>query len=262
MIKQWFKCAIGAALISISATAFVHAEDVNLVGNKVETFINDNNQPSRLSALVAAALKDTPHSITATTQAWSGSGLRSGQFDGYIDHYSLNDPQRGFVYSQTYAQVNLHVASTDADAASMNRLDQLYRKRVGMENRFANTDQVRSQRAVNWARSPDFIGNMQQLAGQRVNYIVADKVMLDEMNKLLVAIDEEPLYISSKPLFVVDISLGMSTNFSNAQSVINALNEGIQNLKTSNEYDNIYLPDQSAPSTLDEALYEDILKRW
>jgi polar amino acid transport system substrate-binding protein len=262
MIKQWLKKALIFAVAGYSAAAFAQAENVNLVGNKVETFIHDDDQPSRLTALVGAALKDTPHKLVATTQAWSGSGLRNGTFDGYIDHYSLNDVKRDYVYSLPYAQVNLHVASTDSEAIGLHRLDQLFRKRVGIENRFANTDIVRSERSVNWARSPDFYGNMQQLAGQRVNYIVADKVMLDEMNKLLISVNQEPLYISSRPLYVVDITLGMRASYTNVETFVNTFNTNIQALRKSGEYSDIFVPSDDAESMLDRTLYDDILKRW
>jgi polar amino acid transport system substrate-binding protein len=262
MIKQWLKKGLSVACIGLSAAAFVQAAEVNLVGNKVETFINDAGQPSRLTALVDAALKGQSHSLVATTQAWSGSGLRNGTFDGYIDHYSLNDVKRDFLYSQPYAQLNLHVASTDSEVIEFSRLDQLFRKRVGIENRFANTDKVRSERSVNWARSPDFLGNMEQLAGQRVNYIVAEKVMLEEMNKLLIAVNQEPLYISSRPLYVVDITLGMRSAYTDATSFLKTFDKNIEALRASGEYNEIFMPAKDAQSILDKALYDDILKRW
>lgn len=262
MVKRWFSRAVFAVCLFGGTIGLSAAQEVKLVGNKVETFINDRNQPSRLTALVGAALKDTPHVITATTQAWSGSGLRSGLFDGYIDHYSLNSPQRNYVYSAPYVRLYLHVASTEASAVYTNSLDQLNRERVGLETRFANTDQVRSERSVSWARTQSFFNNIEQLAGQRVNYIVADKVMLDEMNKMLVAVDQETLYISSQPLFTVDISIGMRNDFAGAQTLLDSFNSGIEILRNSGDYDAIFSPTPSAESTLDPSLYQDVLKRW
>ncbi|MFC4700756.1 substrate-binding periplasmic protein [Glaciecola siphonariae] len=262
MVNRWYHPLVCAFMLLGAVIAQPHAQEVRLVGNKVETLINDRGQPSRLTDLIEAALANENVTLTATTQAWSGSGLRNGRFDGYIDHYSLDNPKLNYVYSKPFANIALHVASTSADAANMNRLDQLNRKRVGLETRFANTDQVRSERSVNWARTQDFFNNVQQLAEQRVNYIVADKIMLDEMNKMLIAVGQEPLYISSEPLFSVDISLGMRTAFADAQSVITKLNEGIERLKTTQQYDEIYLPSVNAKSILDETMYEDIVKRW
>lgn len=264
MIKQCLKKAVAVMLsvIGFSVPAFAQAKDVNLVGNKVETFINEGNQPSRLTALVSAALADTPHNIVATTQAWSGSGLRNGTFDGYIDHYSLNSVKRDYVYSLPYAQVNLHVASKDSEALELSRLDQLFRKRISIENRFANTDIVRSERSVNWARSADFFGVMQQLAGKRVNYIVADKVMLDEMNKLLISVDQEPLYISSSPLYVVDITLGLRASYAEATSLLETFNGNVEALRASDKYNELFIPADDTKSILDKSLYDDILKRW
>ncbi|WP_395340481.1 hypothetical protein PN836_016940 [Ningiella sp. W23] len=257
MLKlAWF----AASLLLVGFSSY--AQEVRLVGNKVETFINDRNQSSRLTDLVEAALGDIEHSITATTQAWSGSGLRNGQYNGYIDHYSLNDFDQNYIYSSPYVTLDLHVASTDANAQEISKLDELYRERVGLETRFANTDQVRSQRTVKWARAQDFFSNIEQLAEQRVNYVVADLIMLQEMNKMLIAIDQEPLYISQNPILRVDVSLAMHTRFDQAQQTIDAFENGIEQLRTSGELASIYVPASGAQSTLDQALYRDILKRW
>ncbi len=262
MLKHRCLQAVFAVVLSVVFVQSSLAQELRLVGNKVETLINDNGQPSRLTELVETALDGTPLTMTATTQAWSGSGLRNGRFDGYIDHYSLNDTKQNYLYSPSYAQILLHVASTDSQVANFTRLDQLNRKRVGLETRFANTDQVRSERSVNWARAQDFFNNIEQLAEQRVNYIVADKIMLDEMNKMLVAIGQEPLYISASPLFTVDISLGMRSAVENAQQVIDKFSSNIEQMKQTDQYNDIYYPTPNEASILDEAIYEDVLKRW
>jgi polar amino acid transport system substrate-binding protein len=262
MLKHRCLQAVFAVVLSVVFVQSSLAQELRLVGNKVETLINDNGQPSRLTELVETALDGTPLTMTATTQAWSGSGLRNGRFDGYIDHYSLNDTKQNYLYSPSYAQILLHVASTDSQVANFTRLDQLNRKRVGLETRFANTDQVRSERSVNWARAQDFFNNIEQLAEQRVNYIVADKIMLDKMNKMLVAIGQEPLYISASPLFTVDISLGMRSAVENAQQVIDKFSSNIEQMKQTDQYNDIYYPTPNEASILDEAIYEDVLKRW
>ncbi|WP_371193724.1 substrate-binding periplasmic protein [Glaciecola sp. SC05] len=262
MVKRWFNRAIFASCLCIGVVQIAYAQEVRLVGNKVETFINDGDQPSRLTSLVSAALEKTPHEITATTQAWSGSGLRNGQFDGYIDHYSLNDPKQNYIHSAPYVQLFLHVASTESRASNISRLDKLNRQRVGLETRFANTDQVRSERSVSWARTQDFFNNIKQLAEGRVDYIVADKVMLDEMNKKLVAVGQETLYIAAQPIFTVDVSLAMRSDYGKAQQIIESFESGIQALRDSGRYEEIYLPDSGAESILDAIIYEEMIKRW
>jgi len=236
--------------------------NLSLVGNRVATLIDTPDNPARAVALVEAALSDTNINFTATTQAWSGSGLRNGKFHGYIDHYSLDNEKQNYLYSIPYASVPLHIASRNEYALSATRLDKIYRQRLGVENRFANTDQLRGERSVSWARAPDFWNNIQQLAGRRVEYIIADVNMLNEFNKMLLAIDQEPLYISTRPVFMVDLKLGMNRAVANAQQTIDAFNTGIQALKDQGKYDAIYYPAESAESLLDASIYEDILRRW
>lgn len=257
-----FSAIACSILMFANAALALQNTKLALVGNKVATLIDTPTNSARANALVYAALKDYSLTITATTQAWSGSGLRNGKFQGYIDHYSLEQSKQNYLYSEPYARIPLHIASRNKKAESVIRLDKIYRQRLGIENRFANTDQLRGERSVSWARAPDFFGNIQQLAGRRVDYIIADLNMLNEFNKMLVAAKQEPLYISSAPLYEVDLQLAINSSNPIAAALISDFNAGIQKLITSQEYDNLYIPKSVAPTLLDEAIYEDIIRRW
>ena len=237
-------------------------KDLSLVGNIVPTLIDNPDYPSRASAIVQKALGDYNVTVTATTQAWSGSGLRNGTYSGFIDHYSLNNKRNNYLYSDVYLTIPLHIASTESRATDVTRLDKIYRTSVGVENRFANTDKFRSERSVRWARSPDFLGNIGQLGGQRVDFILADKFMLDEFNKQLSNANEEMMYISKTPIYTVNLHLAMRSDVPNAQAVIDAFNKGLQSLKDSGEYAGLIAPSDDAASLLDEALYQEIVRKW
>lgn len=260
--KQIKLSALVVISLALLASANSQAKTVNLVGNKVATYIDEHELPSRQVDLVKAALVNWEANITATTQAWSGSGLKSGKFSGYIDHYSLNQPNDRYIYSKPYMQINLHVVSRYEKAADVVRLEQLYRERVGIENRFANTDQLRGERDVRWARSPTFFDNMKQLAEDRVDFILADKAMVDEMNILLKGVGEKPLYSSTLPLIKVDVSLAMNKDYVNAKTVLSDFDRGIASLKTSGKTLELLQLDLSRPSLLDQLIYSDMLRKW
>lgn len=254
---------VGATLVL--GAAMTHAAEkgeLALVGNKVATLIDSHDKPSRASSLIKAALSEYTVTITATSQAWSGSGLRNGKFKGYIDHYSLDQAKSNYSYSDPYATIPLHIASTYAKAKDITRLDKIYRQRLGVESRFANTDELRGERTVSWARAPDFFGNIQQLAGQRVDYIIADLHMLNEFNKMLIAYKQEPLYISTSPIYIVDLRVGINNAVTDAGKIVSDINSGMRELKGNGEYDTLYMPQSGATTILDEALYEDILRKW
>ncbi len=252
---------IFSSVLVFGFSTFANAQ-IPLVGNKVATLIDVDGNPARAIDLVKAALQEEDISIVATTQAWSGSGLRNGKFVGYIDHYSLNDYRGDYLFSQPYATIPLHIASTNPKAQSLTRLDKIYRERLGIENRFANTDQLRAERSVKWARSPDFFGNIQQLAGRRVEYIMADKYMLSEFNKMLLKVDEEPLYISDKTIYEVTLQLAIKSNQANAQGIIDKFNARIKEMRDNGTHSSIYEPALDKTTLLDETLYEDIVRRW
>lgn len=253
---------LAAALIFGLVASHAQAKTLNLVGNKVATYIDEHQLPARQITLVSAALPTWEVTTTATTQAWSGSGLKSGKFSGYIDHYSLNQASARYVYSEPYLEIHLHVASRYQKAESIIRLEQLYRERVGIENRFANTDQLRGERDVRWARAPTFFDNMKQLAEERVDYLFVDKAMVDEMNLLLASVGEKPIYLSKQPLITVQVSLAMNKDADSAQAVISDFNSGIETLKASGQYLTILDQSEARTSLLDEPVYTEMLRKW
>lgn len=251
----------------ISVGLFINAgaamsQGLPLVGNKVATFIDVPDNPARAIDAVKAALGNQRVTITATTQAWSGSGLRNGKFNGYIDHYSLNEQKNNYLYSLPYAVIPLHIAGKDPSTINITRLDKIYRQRLGIENRFANTDALRSERSVSWARSPDFFSNIKQLGGQRVEHIIADKYMLEEFNKLLIVNGQEPLFLSSKPIYVVEVSLAVKSDVSNAKGIVEQFNQGLEQLRSSGQLAEILYPQHQQVSLLDDALYADTIRKW
>ena len=247
---------------TLLVSSSLRAQTLNLVGNKVATFIDEHQLPARQMDVVSAALGNKKTKITATTQAWSGSGLRSGKFAGYIDHYSLNEQKDDYLYSLPYMQVELHVVSRNQRAESIVRLEQLYRERVGVENRFANTDQLRNERDIRWARSPWFFDNIKQLSERRVDFLLADKAMIDEMNLLLKSVGEKPIYVSNVSLISVDVSLAIHRNYPDAKDIIASFEKGIDALKSSGEYAELLKQDLTRKSLLDDRVYSDILQKW
>ncbi|MGK0371843.1 MAG: polar amino acid transport system substrate-binding protein, partial [Glaciecola sp.] len=148
------------------------------------------------------------------------------------------------------------------EAKEANRLDKIYRTTLGIENRFANTDELRSERSVRWARTPDFLANIKQLADRRVDNIIADKFMLEAFNNLLKDAKEEPMYLSRDPIYRVELRLAIKTDTPNAQTVIDQFNTSLSTLTTSGELDKLINPASDSTSLLDEALYVDIVRKW
>lgn len=264
MIRRLGLCSITTllTLTSIIGLAQTAPVKLSLVGNIVPTLIDNTSNPSRAGNIVKKALANYPVSITATTQAWSGSGLRNGKFEGFIDHYSLNVERNAYLYSEPYMELPLHIASRREKAVDVVRLDKIYRTSLGIENRFANTDELRSERSVRWARTPDFLSNVKQLADRRVDYIIADQFMLQEFNKMLLGIKQQALYLSREPIYIVEMRLAIKTDTPNAQTIINNFNTSLASLKETDEYQTLLNPSSESVSLLDEALYEEILRKW
>ena len=264
VVKRVGLCSILALLVLTSNAGLTQntPSKISLVGNIVPTLIDHSSNPSRASDIVKKALNRYPVSITATTQAWSGSGLRNGNFVGFIDHYSLNVERNTYLYSAPYLVLPLHIASRSVKAVEADRLDKIYRTSLGIENRFANTDELRAERSVRWARTPDFLANVKQLADRRVDNIIADKFMLDEFNKMLMGINKPGLFLSSKPIYEVEMRLAIKADAPSAKAIINEFNASLEMLKESGEYEGLIQASSDSVSLLDEALYSEILRKW
>lgn len=251
---------IVATCFAFSATA--NTKQLALVGNVVPTLIDKAPYPARANTVVNKVLQNYSVNIDVTTQAWSGSGLRNGKYIGFIDHYSLNVQRAEYLYSEPYLTIPLHIASRRAKAIDANRLDKVYRMTLGIENRFANTDMLRAERSVRWARTPDFLVNIKQLAERRVEYIIADKFMLEAFDNLLNHSKGEKLFLSSEAIYQVQLRLAIKKETPDAQKIIDDFNSSLAALKSSGELDSILAADTFEGVTLDEALYEEIVKKW
>jgi len=262
VVKRYLVGSIVGALLACSTVSGASAQELTMVGNKVATYIDEHGSPARQMDIVRAALKGIDHSLVATTQAWYGSGLRSGKYSGYIDHYSLNAKQDNYFYSKPYLTINLHLASKTSEVIDIALLDQLGRARVGIETRFANTDQVRGERSVSWARSQIFYENVRQLADRRVDFIMADKDMIEQFNKLLAVKGEQLIKTSNVPFYIVDVSIAISKRVKGAESIIANFNAEIDALTKSGDIDRLLIGDKTRTSLLNPTVYKDILSKW
>jgi polar amino acid transport system substrate-binding protein len=166
------------------------------------------------------------------------------------------------VYSKPYLTFNLHLGAKTPGIQEIALLDQLGRARVGIETRFANTDTVRGERSVSWARSQIFYENIRQFADKRVDFILADKDMINQFNKLLSLKNEELIYLSDAPMYIVEVSLGLSKSVENAETIIKQFDQNIEKMKTSGEYQTLLNGSQERDSLLNPVVYKDILRKW
>lgn len=255
-------CTLGYISLSFLLVTAVNAEVLKLAGNKVATYVDEHELPARQMDIVAAAFPEGEVELTATTQAWLGSGLKSGRFQGYFDHYSLSEPKDDYIYSEPYMQINLHIVSRYQRAENIVRLEQMYRERVGIENRFANTDTLRAERDVRWGRGPSFYDTIKQLAEDRVDFLLIDKRMADEMNRLLIKAGEDPIYISTSPIVRVDVRMGINSNYKGAKDAIATFENGIEALQASGKYALLLQESNERESLLDERVYDSMITRW
>ncbi|WP_156896313.1 substrate-binding periplasmic protein [Aestuariibacter salexigens] len=216
-------------------------QTLRLVADEWPTYVEYDPDRSRLTDLASAILNATKtrHNIDVSTLAMSVSGLKAGRYDGYIDQLSLLETRPGFIYSQPFFTHHLHIVSKQESAQEITSQSQLRRERVGIVRRFADSDRIRNLHDVRWARVPTDFDNFRQLADDRVDFILADRLQVEEFNRLLAADGEELLYISQRPMISVNVSLGIKADIENAKQLIAQFDDAKQQLLSSGQINRI-----------------------
>lgn len=214
-------------------------ESLTLVSNPLPTLIGDES--SRINQLVTTALLSNDIEVTLVVDrpAFSRSGLLTGKYDGEFAHLSLASTNEKWVYSAPYLPARFFVASKKHSLELVTQFSHLKRNRIATTNQIANTAIVRNIKSVSWARNPVPFDMFEQLAQRRADYVLADQLILDEFNRLLLSVDEKPLHLSVIPLLEAQFHLSLHKDTPNATAIIAAFNAQIAALQKSGEFNKI-----------------------
>lgn len=237
-----------------------------LVANPYPTLIsNQVDEPARLNDIVRRAFEiaGIKVELVAERRAFSGSGLLSGKYQGEYAHFSLAQEQDDFLYSAPYANAFLYLASKSTPLDDIRHFDHVMGSRVAAENQLVNTPLLRAEKSVSWARNPTAYDAFKQIADKRADFLLADKLLIDEFNLLLSATGEEPLIISPQPLVKAHFRISINRSVSQASEIISAFNNAIAQMKQQDEINKLLmLPAQDRKSLLDENVYRRMIRQW
>jgi len=213
----------------------------SLVATDYPTMVDRKGDVSRYEALVQEAFKrmGQPLSIDVTRQAFVGSALMGKRVDGELMFLSMNEKDDGMLYSAPYVPVNLYLASRRADVVDVREFYHIEGARVATENRFANTQELRVEKNVKWSRNPAAFDVFRQIGDERAEYILADKLLLKEFNRVLDQANRDALFLSTRPLVQAFMHISIRDDVANASALIERFNTTIENMMQDGSYNTL-----------------------
>lgn len=234
------KIVYGLGLLLLLCSTATQAQ-LRLAGSPMATYIDNEGEPARLNAIVAEAFSrmQEPLNLQVMRPAFLGSAISMGKVDGNFAFINLDEPKADKVYSEPYLPIYLYVASKYEDAQKIKLLPHIDDKRVAIDNRFINTDQMRMLKAVKWSRNPTALDVFRQVGEDRTRYIMAPRLLLDEFNRMLRNDNEEQLFLSQLPLIMSGFSLSLRSYTPNAEQILTNFNETIAVMQQDGTYNRL-----------------------
>lgn len=196
--------------------------------------------------------------VSIQRRAFADAGMLNGNYKISLDGYSLNNVDAPFTATEPYMTKFLHLVGRDGELTEYRYDDLQLLDRVGIENRFANTDQLRQAHIVSWSRVASVDDLFRQLSDGRVDAVILDHVIATEFNKLLEKQNKPRLFISKEPIFSVDVSMIVGPTLDDKQQFIDAMNRAIAD---SGKTRYTVVPSESPP-LLSMSKYEALIRRW
>ena len=229
------------SLLLSSASANEKRASVTLGAAPFETYVSNDGEPARLNAIVSEAFDSTELDIQlhVMRDAFLGSALLTGKIDGEFAYVDLGENNSQFILSDIYLPLYLYAVSKRDNVNYITLFPHLKDNRVAIENRFANTPELRMLKEVKWSRNPSTFDAFRQLADERAPYLITSQLLAQEFNTLLTDTKGARIYFSQKPLVVSGFRLAINKNVSHANRIIDAFNAAINTMQNDGRFNKL-----------------------
>lgn len=239
--KQLSGMLVMAMCLVASFVPSVAVSQIVLGASPFETYVSDNGEPAKLMEIVNSAFQHAQLDVELRVMrdAFLGSAVLTGKVDGKFAYIQLGEDTEDFVLSKVYLPINLYAVSKKTDVESIRLFTHLNDNRVAIENRFANTPELRQLKDIKWSRNPSTFDAFRQLADDRAPYLVTTELLAEEFNLLLAADNEEQLQFSAKPLMTTGFQVALRKNVTNAKATLEAFDKAIGVLQQQGRFNEI-----------------------
>ncbi|MEG3766234.1 transporter substrate-binding domain-containing protein [Alteromonas sp. 14N.309.X.WAT.G.H12] len=233
-------CSFLSILVTVCFSATTSAQ-IKLGASSLATYVDNGGEPAKLNRIVEEAFTrmDEDVQLQVLRRAFLGSALSAGQIDGEFAFIDLDHKKTDILHSTPYLPLKLYVASKRPNVSDINVVAQLRDSRIAIENRFANTDQIRAIREVKWSRNPTTFDAFRQFADDRAPFLMTSALLIDEFNRLLLKDNEEPVFRSAAPLIEGGFYLTLSDNNEANAQLIERFNATIDSMQTDGSYNRL-----------------------
>lgn len=230
-----------AFLLLANANANESRVNATLGAAPFETYVSNDGEPARLNAIVSEAFDSTDLDIQlhVMRDAFLGSALLTGKIDGEFAYVNLGEDNNQFILSDIYLPLYLYTVSKRDNVSHITLFPHLKDNRVAIENRFANTPELRILKEVKWSRNPSTFDAFRQLADERAPYLITSQLLAQEFNTLLADTKGARIYVSQKPLVVSGFRLAINKNVDNAKRIIEAFNAAINTMQNDGRFNKL-----------------------
>lgn len=237
MLSRIIRVAITLIAISLGLSATA----TTLIGSQYPTMVDQQGQPARYKLIVEEAFKrmQQPLQTHIMREAFVGSTLRAQRADGELAFLSLNEKDQRMHYSAPYLPVKLYLASRKQSVTDITEFYHLDGARIATENQFANTAELRLINTVKWSRNPATYDAFKQLADERADYMLADKLLINEFNLLLSNAKWPTLNLSPVALINANMHISIRKNTDAPTALLNRFNETIATMQKDGTYNRL-----------------------
>lgn len=230
-----------AFLLLANANANESRVSATLGAAPFETYVTNDGEPARLNAIVSEAFNSTELDIQLRVMrdAFLGSALLTGKIDGEFAYVNLGEDNSQFILSDIYLPLNLYAISKRDNVNHITLFSHLKDNRVAIENRFANTPELRLLKEIKWSRNPSTFDTFRQFADERAPYLITSQLLAQEFNKLLADTKGTRIYLSQKPLLVTGFRLAINKNVGKANAIIEAFNTAINTMQNDGRFNKL-----------------------
>ncbi|MCW8090825.1 substrate-binding periplasmic protein [Alteromonas sp. ASW11-130] len=227
-------------VLSLLTSTFTYSE-LNLASIPLSTYVAEEDGNGRINDIIQEAFKRSQieASLSVLRPAFLGSGLSNESLDGDFAFLDLDRKKDNFVYSKPYLPLYLVAVSKRPYVKEVRNLAHLQDSRIAIENRFANTDRLRIEKAIKWSRNPDTFDAFKQLADGRSPALITSGLLVNEFNRLLENHQEAKLFSSPHPLVTAKFTVAARANIPNIKSLLAQFDSAIEQMQKDGTYNQL-----------------------
>ena len=177
--------------------------------------------------------------ITITDWGKIAPAIKAGELDGIIAEWYTKEREEYLLFSQPYLENRIIALGLKNKASKVSAIAQLKGKRVALVKGYAYGDKLLANASFNAIYSESVQKNLQLLLTEKVDYLLADELVLKSLYTQLSKSERKQLQSHSTPLTIKKLFFVVSKQHPKADIIIDKFNRAIQEMVNDGSYNDI-----------------------